>query len=342
MLPPARLISDTVELGRCQNEGDWLRQEIRHAIDRKRNIVPILARGFQMPLPQALPPDIAELPKFNGLTPAHELFEASIDRLVSTFLKAGKKGTTAASGATQDTMPAATESQGFARLFAERPDVIAEIEAEASLAPVRTVAEFEKLLVRLEVQVCEPRPPSWTAPEDQAHGERLLTLIDRLDADLEEAKAFVATSRQSGVSYDEWHERLQRYQRASGERGRIRSAIAALGVAVVPLVCLSFRRFDASDAFHATCDGFEATWRMDIELAKVMSQLRDLRALPFLADAILRHADDVNGHNDWGLGIVRAVQAFGVDHKTVDGCFQRLVGVAASEVLREKRDREAH
>jgi hypothetical protein len=81
---------------------------------------------------------------------------------------------------------------------------------------------------------------------------------------------------------------------------------------------------------------------MDIELAKVMSQLRDLRALPFLADAILRHADDVNGHNDWGLGIVRAVQAFGVDHKTVDGCFQRLVGVAASEVLREKRDREAH
>jgi hypothetical protein len=78
-------------LDRCKNEDDWLRLEIKHAIDCKRNIVPILSRGFQMPLQQALPPDIAELPKYNGLAPAHELFEASMDRLVSTFLKAGKK-----------------------------------------------------------------------------------------------------------------------------------------------------------------------------------------------------------------------------------------------------------
>ena len=74
-------------LERCQDGEDWLRKEIRHAIACKRNIVPILARGFQMPHPQALPADISELPNYNGLAPAHELFEASIDRLVSNFLK---------------------------------------------------------------------------------------------------------------------------------------------------------------------------------------------------------------------------------------------------------------
>ena len=73
-------------LDRCKNENDWLRLEIRHAIKCKRNIVPIIARDFQMPLAANLPSDIAELVSYSGLTPAHEMFEASIDRLVSTFL----------------------------------------------------------------------------------------------------------------------------------------------------------------------------------------------------------------------------------------------------------------
>ena len=79
-------------LERCQDEEDWLRKEIRHAIASKRNIVPILARGFQMPPPQALPADLLGLPNYNGLAPAPDLFEASIDRLVSVFLKAGRSG----------------------------------------------------------------------------------------------------------------------------------------------------------------------------------------------------------------------------------------------------------
>jgi len=77
-------------LERCKNEGDWLRQEIRHAIKTERNIVPVISRYFEMPLPESLPSDIAELPKYGGLVPSHELFDASIDRLVSTFLKSRK------------------------------------------------------------------------------------------------------------------------------------------------------------------------------------------------------------------------------------------------------------
>jgi len=79
-------------LDRCKNKDDWFRREIRHAIKCKRNVVPIMARGFEMPNPKALPSDIAELPTFNALTPAHELFEASIDKLVLTFLMAKRTG----------------------------------------------------------------------------------------------------------------------------------------------------------------------------------------------------------------------------------------------------------
>lgn len=74
-------------LERCKNEDDWLRQEIRHAIKCKRNIIPIFARGFEMPSPETLPSDIAELVGFHGPTPAPEMFEESIDKLVSKFLK---------------------------------------------------------------------------------------------------------------------------------------------------------------------------------------------------------------------------------------------------------------
>lgn len=74
-------------LNRCVNEGDWLRREIAHAIASKRNVVPVMARNFEMPAHESLPADIAALPRFNGVTPAHELFDASIDRLASRFLK---------------------------------------------------------------------------------------------------------------------------------------------------------------------------------------------------------------------------------------------------------------
>jgi TIR domain len=74
-------------LDRCRNEGDWLRLEIRHAIECEKNIVPVIARGFRMPPANTLPHDIAALVEYNGFTPSHDVFEASMNKLVSTFLK---------------------------------------------------------------------------------------------------------------------------------------------------------------------------------------------------------------------------------------------------------------
>ena len=72
-------------LDRCVNEGDWVRQEIVHALLHKKNIVPIMLRGFEWP--NTLPADIAELPTKNGVTANNnEYFDAAVDRLTAKFL----------------------------------------------------------------------------------------------------------------------------------------------------------------------------------------------------------------------------------------------------------------
>ena len=72
-------------LDRCANEGDWVRLEIAHAIATKKNIVPVMLRGFEWP--QNLPDDISELTTNNGINASmNEYFDAAIDRLTDKFL----------------------------------------------------------------------------------------------------------------------------------------------------------------------------------------------------------------------------------------------------------------
>jgi hypothetical protein len=343
-------------LERCRDEEDWLRKEMRYAIERKRNIVPILARGFQMPPPQTLPAEIAELPNYNGLAPAHELFEASVDRLVSKFLKAPRKCGATPSGVHSDAVPASERSDDFSTLFAERPDVIAEIEEEALRVPAQTTAEFEKLIVRLEIAACKLVPPTSLLASTTEHNrrKRLALLIEQYDPELAEAVAFAAASglKNDPVEFPfthghnpvftQWRESLEHYRQTVGSAFDISRSILSLGSAVFPLVCLSFRSSDSDGSFTTAGEHYDVTWRMDVELAQLMSRLRDLRALPFLAQAIVRHADSVNGKNDWSTGILRAVSSFGAGRATVDACLERLVGVTLTEILRERQERTSH
>ena len=48
-------------------EGDWFRREIAHAIRHQKNIVPVLNPGFEFPPSDSLPPDLAQLPRYNGI-----------------------------------------------------------------------------------------------------------------------------------------------------------------------------------------------------------------------------------------------------------------------------------
>jgi hypothetical protein len=303
--------------------------------------IPIVSLRIENVLPQgAMEYRLSKTHWLDALTPPLEMrigeLVASVSRLLSRPDSA--VGSATAPQPQQFQRPE-TADERFARFFAESPDLIAEVETQASSIPQQTVAECERLLMRLEIIVW---PRVWKGSENLAHLEGLLRLIEQHDANLDEAKAFVSTTRQSGVNIDDFYDALKRYQRAIGEINRIRRAIVALGEIAVPLVCLAFRRFYKADAHNSESDGYLHMWRIELELADVLSQLKDFRALPFIADAMLMHQNDMNGHNNWGLGIVRAVQAFRVPRQTVDDCFERLVGVSASEILREKRDRDRH
>jgi len=78
-------------LDRCDDQEDWVRLEILHALRHGKNIIPVMLRGFEFP--QVMPKGMEELKNFNAVTAnSHEYFDASIVRLRS-FLKS-KRGIT--------------------------------------------------------------------------------------------------------------------------------------------------------------------------------------------------------------------------------------------------------
>lgn len=78
------LICTPNSLDRCNNEGDWVCQEIERAMAHNKNIIPILARSFSFP--DVLPPSIDGIRWKNGLEANMEFYDAFIERL-QTFMK---------------------------------------------------------------------------------------------------------------------------------------------------------------------------------------------------------------------------------------------------------------
>lgn len=74
-------------LDRCSSEDDWVRREIERALKKKKNVIPILLRGFEFPT--NLPESLKDLPYQNGLAANLEYYDAFLDKL-ETFLH-GKK-----------------------------------------------------------------------------------------------------------------------------------------------------------------------------------------------------------------------------------------------------------
>ena len=75
-------------LGRCADEDDWVRQEVECALKHKKNIIPIMLRGFEWPAVESLPSSLRELPNYNGISASdHNVFVENIERLKRNFLK---------------------------------------------------------------------------------------------------------------------------------------------------------------------------------------------------------------------------------------------------------------
>lgn len=73
------LILSPGALDRCANQDDWVRCEIEHALQKGKNIVPVMLRGFSFP--ETLPDSINALRYKNGLEASSQFFDAFIDKL---------------------------------------------------------------------------------------------------------------------------------------------------------------------------------------------------------------------------------------------------------------------
>jgi serine/threonine-protein kinase len=83
------LILTATALDRCNEPGDWLRREIEIAIDEKRNIVPLVFKGFQFGAPsvaEKLTGKLKNLSRYNGLNVHEDYFDEAMHRLRTQYL----------------------------------------------------------------------------------------------------------------------------------------------------------------------------------------------------------------------------------------------------------------
>ncbi len=82
-------------LDRCSDPNDWVRQELEHAIKLKKNIIPILMRGFEFP--SQLPPQIDQIRYMQGVAASMEYYDSMIDRIESYLVSKPQRSAAAAS-----------------------------------------------------------------------------------------------------------------------------------------------------------------------------------------------------------------------------------------------------
>lgn len=72
-------------LDRCiTDEKDWVRREIVHALECKKNVIPVKLRNFEFP--EELPEILKSLPDMNGVSADMEYFDAVLQRIVDQRL----------------------------------------------------------------------------------------------------------------------------------------------------------------------------------------------------------------------------------------------------------------
>lgn len=77
------LILSPHSLDRCSDDQDWLLREIAHAIQTRRNVIPIMLPGFEFP--PELPSAIEDLPRYQAIQYSHVLFDATLGKLLDAI-----------------------------------------------------------------------------------------------------------------------------------------------------------------------------------------------------------------------------------------------------------------
>lgn len=80
------LVLTSAALDRIDEPDDWLRREVGHAVQHRRNVVPMMFEGFDEGLLKRLPASIAALGQYNALKVPKGYFTEAMTRLVNRYL----------------------------------------------------------------------------------------------------------------------------------------------------------------------------------------------------------------------------------------------------------------
>lgn len=72
-------------LDRCDSEDDWVRREVEYALEKGKNVIPIMLRGFSFP--DVLPKTMEALRYRNGLEANSQFFDAFLEQLKKKYLQ---------------------------------------------------------------------------------------------------------------------------------------------------------------------------------------------------------------------------------------------------------------
>lgn len=111
LIGPNWLSADPASGGRLliERDGDWVRYEIRRALERAVPIVPILLDGTALPDPAMLPPDVRRLVHHQTAEVRHQHLGADVDQLarrLANLLPAGRRPDIAAGRLVPHQLPA--------------------------------------------------------------------------------------------------------------------------------------------------------------------------------------------------------------------------------------------
>src|SRR5712671_6572552 len=77
--------TDPGKVRRLDRRDDFVRMEIRIALDRAITVIPVLVGGATMPQPEDLPPDLLDLSRRQALEISDTRFQQDVNQLVETL-----------------------------------------------------------------------------------------------------------------------------------------------------------------------------------------------------------------------------------------------------------------
>lgn len=72
---------------RIDDPGDFVRLEVRQALQGRARIIPVLANTALMPAPEELPEDLRDLAKLNAVSVRHADFDRDVDHLLDVIFE---------------------------------------------------------------------------------------------------------------------------------------------------------------------------------------------------------------------------------------------------------------